>query len=339
MQFGVASGSLAPLLVSATALVLISVLAVSVGSVKIPLTEVFASLSRGLMGTTDGVQDTIVWQVRVPRVLLAAVVGSALALAGAGYQGVFRNPLADPYLLGASSGAAFGAASIKVLGASVPLLARIGVPVSAFGCALLAVVLVIALARQGPRVPLTNLILAGAVLGSVFTAATSFVMLSDPERATGVLSWLLGSFGTASWTKLAAVTPFVGVALVAISTASRALNLLQLGEKQAAQLGLPVEAFKYGLIAVATLATAAAVSVAGIIGFVGLLVPHAVRLAFGPDHRLLVPLAAVLGAAFLVAADLAARTVIAPAELPIGVITALIGGPFFLYLLRRGRAL
>jgi iron complex transport system permease protein len=310
-------------------------LAVSKGTVDIPAGDVLASVARGVFGRPEGVHDTIVLSVRLPRVLLAALVGSALALAGVGYQGVFRNPLADPYLLGAASGAAFGAAAIKVFGGSLPVLARIGVPLAAFVSALVAVALVIALARRGPKVPLINLILAGAVLGSVFTAATSFVMLTDPEQAAGVLAWLMGSFGTASWGKLGALLPFVAVAAVATSASSRALNLLQLGEKQAAQLGLPVEAFKYVLITVATLSTAAAVSVAGIIGFVGLLVPHAARLAFGPDHRMLVPLAAVLGAVFLVVADLVARTLIAPAELPIGVITALVGGPFFLYLLRR----
>ena len=230
-----------------------------------------------------------------------------------------------------------GAAVAIVYGATVPLLALLGVPFTAFLFSLFSVFLVVALARRGTTIPVISLILAGAVLGSSFTAATSFVMLVAQEQAAGVLAWLLGSFGLSSWGKLVSVLPFMVVAGVAVMVSSRALNLLQLGDEQAAQLGLPVETFKFALITVATLATAAAVSVSGIIGFVGLMVPHAVRLALGPDHRTLVPTAALLGAVFMVLADLLARTLIAPAEIPIGVITALVGGPLFLYLLKRQR--
>jgi iron complex transport system permease protein len=194
---------------------------------------------------------------------------------------------------------------------------------------------VVGLARQGSRVPVLSLILAGVVIGSTFTAATSFLMLAARDRAAAVLARLLGSFGLAGWGDIVAVLPFLVLASLAILSSSRALNLLQLGDEQAAQLGLPVERVKLTLIVLATLATAAAVSVSGIIGFVGLLVPHAVRLGVGPDHRTLTPLALVLGALFMVLADLLARTVIAPAEIPIGVVTALAGGPFFLWLLRR----
>lgn len=175
------------------------------------------------------------------------------------------------------------------------------------------------------------------MLGSSLTAATSFVMLASREQATGILAWLLGSFALASWNKVVAVLPLVVAAALLTALSGRALNLLQLGDEQAAQLGLAVERYRLLLVVAATLATAAAVSVSGIIGFVGLIVPHAVRLALGPDHRTLVPLSMLLGALFMIAADLVARTLIAPAEVPIGVITALVGGPFFLVLLRRQR--
>ena len=319
------------------ALLIAAIIATGIGSVSIAPDEVVRAVWRGLSGRLDGTHDTIVWRLRLPRVLMAMCVGASLALSGVAYQGIFRNPLADPYLLGVASGASFGAALALTFGVSIPILATLGVPLMAFVFSLLAVFLVVGLAKTGNLIPMVSLILAGAVLGSSFTAATSFVMLIAREQAAGVLAWLLGSFGLSSWGKLATVLPFMFVAALAVLLSSRALNVLQLGDEQAQQLGLNVERFKLGLITVATLATAAAVSVSGIIGFVGLMVPHAVRLALGPDHRTLVPMAALLGALFMVLADLLARTIIAPAEIPIGVITALIGGPFFLYLLKKQR--
>ncbi|MDQ3458168.1 MAG: iron ABC transporter permease [Deinococcota bacterium] len=324
-----------PLLLSSLALLGVMVVATGVGSVRLAPALVLTAVWHGVTGELVGSGDTIVWQIRLPRVLLAALVGASLALAGVVYQGIFRNPLADPYLLGVASGAGFGAALVIAFAAAVPWLAALGVPLAAFASALLTVALVMTLARQGRSLPLVALILAGVVVGSSLTAATSFMMLMAREQAVTVLAWLLGSFGLASWGKLVSVLPFVFVAGLVTLMSARALNLMQLGDEQAAQLGLPVEAFKRALIVVATLATAAAVSVSGIIGFVGLMVPHAVRLAFGPDHRLLVPLAALWGALFMVLADLLARTLISPAEIPVGVVTALAGGPFFLYLLRR----
>lgn len=328
-----------PLAASCLGLVAVSLLAVAVGSVPILPLEVVESLWHGLTGTLAGTSDTIIWRIRLPRVLLAALVGASLSLSGVAYQGIFRNPLADPYLLGTASGASLGAAIAIVFAGSSRWLARLGVPTLSFAGALLAVFLVMFLARRGDRLPLLSLILAGVVIGSTFTAATSFLMLLAQERAAGVLAWLLGSFALASWQGVLTILPFLLLAAVSVMLAGRALNLLQLGDEQAAQLGLRVEAVRIVLLVAATLATSASVSVSGIIGFVGLLVPHAVRLAFGPDHRIVTPLAMVWGAAFLVLADLLARTIIAPAEIPIGVITALAGGPFFLWLLRRQRTL
>jgi iron complex transport system permease protein len=325
----------APFTGACVLLLFAALLATSVGSVPVGSQDVVRAFWHGLSGQLHGTTDTIIWRIRLPRVLLAAVVGGSLALAGVAYQGIFRNPLADPYLLGVASGASLGAAAAMVFAGTAGWLARFGVPISSFLGALLAVGAVVGLARRGSRVPVLSLILAGVVIGSTFTAATSFLMLAARDRAAAVLARLLGSFGLASWGDIVAVLPFLILACLAILLSSRALNLLQLGDEQAAQLGLPVERVKLTLIVLATLATAAAVSVAGIIGFVGLLVPHAVRLGVGPDHRALTPLALVLGALFMVLADLLARTVIAPAEIPIGIVTALTGGPFFLWLLRR----
>ena len=323
-----------PLLVSLLLLALVLILATGVGSVALGPAEVVRAVRHGLAGQLSGTGDTIVWQIRLPRVLLAALVGASLALSGAAYQGVFRNPLADPYLLGVASGAGLGATLALVFGSSLPWPLR-SVPLLSFVFALLAVAVTLLLARQRGGTPLISLILAGVVLGSSATALTSLLMLSEREDAARVLAWLLGSFGLSSWAQLASVLPFALFAAVVTLASAQGLNVLQLGEESAAQLGLRVEVFKIVLIGGATLATAAAVSASGIIGFVGLIVPHAVRLAAGPDHRTLLPLATVYGALFMVLADLVSRTAIAPTELPIGVITALVGGPFFLWLLRR----
>lgn len=311
--------------------------ALAVGSVAVTPGEIVAAIVRGLQGRLDGATDVIVWQVRLPRVLLAAATGAALALAGTAYQAVFRNPLADPYLLGAASGAGFGAALALVYGGAWAWLGIVGVGGSAFVVAVATVVLVVLLARRRGRLPITSLILAGVVLGSSLSAATSFVMLADRERTAGVLAWLLGSFAFAGWRDVAILATCLVLAVPAALAARRAFDLLLVGETSARQLGLPVERFKWIVVLAATLLTAAAVSVAGVIGFVGLIVPHAVRLAVGPEHRELVPLSVLWGAAFLVAADLVARTVLSPAELPVGIVTALVGGPFFLVLLRHGR--
>lgn len=326
-----------PLVASLAALVATVLVAVAAGAVRIPPSDVLGAVARGLAGASVGVRDTIVWEVRLPRALLAGGVGASLGLAGVAFQAVFRNPLADPYLLGAASGAGFGASVAMVYGATVPWLGRLGVAPAAFACALATVVAVVLLARRRGHLPVVALILAGVVLGSSLSAGTSFVLLAARERSAGVLAWLLGSFSFASWNDVRALLPATAGALAAGLAARRGFDLLQLGETSARQLGLPVESFKWAVIAGATLLTSAAVAVAGVIGFVGLVTPHAVRLALGPEHRDLVPLSALWGASFLILADLLARTVIAPAEIPVGVVTALAGGPFFLVLLRRGR--
>ncbi len=350
-----------PLAGSVAALALVLVVAASSGSVPVGAGEVVAASARGveaalrdLVGSApqpdavapdavapdarQRVVDTIVWQIRLPRVTLAALVGAALALAGAGFQGVFRNPLADPYLLGAASGAGFAAALAMLAGGGLGLLGGLGVPAAAFLGAGLTVAVVVLLARRGWSLPVVPMVLAGVVVGSCLAAGTSFLLLAAREQAASILTWLLGSLAFASWERVGSMLPPLLLAAIVLLAAARALDVLQLGEPAAAQLGVHVEGLKLSVVAAATLATAAAVSVAGVIGFVGLVVPHAVRLALGPDHRRLLPIAALWGAGFMVLADLVARTVIAPAELPVGVVTALVGAPFFLVLLRRRSA-
>ena len=323
------------------ALALAVVLAVVVGAVPLSWSRVTQALWEGLWGTA---YDPIVWQIRLPRVLLAVLVGAALGVAGAVYQGLFRNPLADPYLMGAASGAAFGATVALTLSgslagayahsvaerwpASVPLFAFVG----AVGAVALAVVLAGGVARR------YNLILAGVVVGSVLTGLTTYLMMQDADRVRAVFSYTLGNLAFTSWSDVGRLGGYLLVALLPLLAFGRALNALQLGDEVAHTLGLPLAVLKAFLILGATLATAAAVAQAGIIGFVGLIVPHTMRRLVGEDYRTLVWASALGGAVLLVLADLLARVLVRPAELPVGVVTTLLGGPFFLYLLRRQRA-
>ncbi len=279
----------------------------------------------------------IVWDVRLPRVLLTGTVGATLALTGAAYQGVFRNPLADPYLIGVATGAALGATIVIVSDVSYSSGEMSLLPLAAFAGALVSVIVVYGVARAGNTAQTTTLILAGVAAASLSTAVTSYLMLKDTTSATAVLSVILGGFNTATWTKLAWVLPYALPAAALILAHGRILNVLTLDEEQALSLGIEVERTKLLILGVSSLAAAAAVSVGGTIGFVGLIVPHAIRLVWGPDNRYLLPMCILAGAAFLIGCDLVARTADRPAEIPIGIITALCGVPFFLYLLRRAK--
>ncbi len=319
-------------------LLLVILFATSTGSVEIPFGTTVSILLSKLPFTDitpnweDGI-EMIVWSVRLPRVLLAGLVGAALALAGATYQGLFRNPLADPYLIGVAQGAALGA----VIGFMLPVSAAgagIGiVPLLAFVGALLSVTIVYMLARVGKMVPVSTLILAGVALGALMGAIVSYLAIRS-DMLRGIMFWLSGSFSMIEWSEVQIVFPIVVIGSVVIMLFSRPLNIMQLDEEQAQQLGISVEKMKLILLAAATMITAAAVSFVGIIGFVGIITPHAVRLIWGPDYRFLLPLSLISGAIFLILADVLARTLIAPSEIPIGIITALCGAPFFLYLLR-----
>lgn len=306
------------------------------GSSQLGVGELLAVVGRAVRGVEGGPTDVILLSLRLPRAMLAAVVGAALGLAGAVYQGVFRNPLADPYLLGTASGAALGSALVMTLPFGLAWLGAAARPLVAFAFALVTVLVVSLLARQGRSLPVVRLILAGVVLSSMLSAVTSFVMVASREQAAAILSHLLGTFSFASWSDVAVVALILAPTATLALLLARVLDVMQLGDDGAAHLGIPVETVRFALLAAATLATAAAVSVAGIIGFVGLMTPHAVRLMVGPRHGSLMTLSLLWGATFMVCADLVGRTVIAPVEVPVGVVTALVGGPLFLVLLRSG---
>jgi len=321
-------------------LVVVATLAAAIGSVKIPfLTTSSILLSKlpliELTPTWSNALETIILEIRLPRIILAGLVGAALAIAGATYQGLFRNPLADPYLIGVAQGAALGA----VIGFLLPTTWHgMGfgiIPLLAFSGALISTAIVYNLARVGKTIPVTTLILAGVALGALLGSIVSYLIISSGEKIHGIIFWLMGSFSLSQWSEVRVVLPYVVVGIVVILLYARPLNIMQLDEEQAQQLGINVERLKLILLAAATLITAAAVSFVGIIGFVGIIIPHAVRLIWGADHRFLLPLSVLTGAFFLILADLIARTVLSPTEIPVGVITAICGAPFFLYLLRR----
>lgn len=323
-------------------LLAVSLLALSIGAASVPIDQTVRIIVSHLPGVdiASGVSTSyqnIIWEVRLPRVVLAGVVGGTLAMCGATYQGVFRNPLAEPYVIGVATGAALGATIVLVSDVPSSWNGLSVLPMAAFGGALSSVLVVYGIARVGNTVPTTTLILAGVAVASLTTALTSYIMLQDTTNTVTVFAVILGGFNTASWTKMLWVLPYVIPAAVLILAHGRILNVLNLDEDQARQLGVDVEKTKLILLGVASLAAAAAVSVSGTIGFVGLIVPHAIRLVWGSDNRQLLPLSLVLGAAFLIAADLVARTIDEPSEVPVGIVTAVCGVPFFLYLLRRAK--
>jgi iron complex transport system permease protein len=328
-----------PILGAIMLLGLIAVAAVASGKATIPV-EMQARIVAHHLGVPSTMSwptsyETILFEIRLPRVALAAVVGGALAVAGTTYQGLFRNPLADPYLLGVASGAGLGAVLAFVLPFPAGLYGVGIVQAMAFLGALVTVIAVYLLARVGRSTPMTTLLLAGVALGALASAATAYLMYIHGDKLLVVYAWLIGGFNLASWQEVRLVAPIAVAATIPIVLQARTLNVLQFGEQQAATLGINVERTKLLLVVAATLATAAAVSVGGLIGFVGLIVPHTVRLLFGSDHRQLVPLVAIIGGAFLVAADTAARSLPGPSEIPVGVVTAAVGAPFFLFLLRQ----
>lgn len=278
----------------------------------------------------------ILFQLRLPRVLLAATVGAALATAGVLFQALFRNAMADPAIIGVSSGAALAAVAAILAGAGTAF-AGMGVPAAAFGGALTTAVLVYRLGRLGPAVQVATLLLAGIAVAAIVSALMSLIMTFSGEDIRSIYFWLLGGLGARGWRALAASAPLVGVGLVSAAAIAGHLNLVVLGEERAGQLGVDVERFKRAVLAVGALLAAAAVSVSGLIGFVGLMTPHILRLVVGSDHRRLLPAAMLGGAAFMILADLAARVAVSPQEIPVGAVTAVLGGPFFIYLLRRER--
>jgi iron complex transport system permease protein len=334
-------------------LLAIIIFATTLGSVHIPFSTCFQVLLSQLpfihivpscpeiFGITIKLEnlETIILDTRLPRIFLAGLVGAALAVAGATYQGLFRNPLADPYLLGVASGAGLGATVAFLIPFTFSWMSFGAVPLFAFIGAMGAVAVVYSLARVGKTLPATTLILAGVALGAFLSSITSYLMTICGEELHGIVFWLLGGLSLTRWAEVWTVFPCVLAGIIVIWLHARPLNVMQLDEEQAQQLGINVERVKLILLGAATLITSAAVCFTGLIGFVGIIVPHAVRLIWGPDYRFLLPLSTMVGAIFLILADTLAHTLLPPTEIPVGVITAFCGAPFFLYLLRRKKGL
>lgn len=287
-------------------------------------------------GGTSDVARIILLQVRLPRMLLGFLVGCSLAAVGVALQALLRNPLADPYVLGVSSGAALGAAVGVLLGVGNTFLAETALPVCGFAGGLLALVVVYRMAASNEQLPIHSLLLTGVILNAIFSALIMFITsILEPNRSYGMMAWLMGTLTAPTYSGLAGLIVYLAIGLFLLFSQMRVLNILALGEESARALGIDTEQAKRFIFVLSALATGAVVSVSGMIGFIGMVVPHAVRLVTGADHRLLLPASALVGGAFLMGADTIARTLISPAEIPVGIITALAGGPFFVYLLLR----
>jgi len=322
----------------AVALLAAALLGVLVGSVPVSPHDVWSVLAAHLLGgrRPPVVADVIVWQIRLPRVLLAMIVGAALTTAGTVVQALVRNALADPFLLGVSSGASVGATGVLLFG----VLASLGVwalSVGSIAGALVATVLVFAVARESGQLTPTRLLLCGVALAAMFEALASFLLFrGNPQATDAVLFWLLGSFGRATWSQLWFPAATLTVAVVYLVVQARRLNALAVGAETATSLGVDVKRLRRNLFVVTSIVAGVAVAVSGVIGFVGLVVPHIVRLGVGSDHRKTLLVGLLWGATFMVLADIVARTIVAPQEMPVGVVTAFIGAPVFIVLLRRG---
>ncbi len=312
------------------------VLSVMVGSVSINPAQIFTTLAGG---TVDGSIDTILWNIRIPRTILIALVGASLAGSGAAYQGLFRNPLADPYLIGIASGAGLGAVLAMTMQWPSGVLETLLIPLCAFLGALFSVGVVGVLARQEGGFPTANLILSGVAVSTFFGALTSFFMLNASGELRRAIAWLLGGVSLVNWNAILVLIPFLLVGFTLLLSQSYALNVLQFGDTQARNMGVDVDKARWLVVIATSLITASAVSFAGIIGFVGLIVPHIYRMVWGPDHRRLLPLSTVGGAILLLLADVLSRTIVAPRELPVGIVTTFVGVPFFLWILRTRRSL
>jgi len=325
------------------ALILTIILSLNVGFAEIPFPTVLSILAKripfvgSLVGSSNVsyTEETIIIQIRIPRVLAGALVGAALAAAGVVYQGIFKNPMADSYVLGVSAGAAVGSSLAIVFGIALTLLGVSAVQMSAFAGSLLAVFVVYNISRVGLRVPVTTLLLSGIAVSIFLSAIVAVLQVIAGERLHVIVFWLMGGFSYVKWKDVWAILPLVCLGTAATYFYARDLNILTLGEETAQHLGVDIEKVKKLLLTIGSLITAAAVSISGLIGFIGLIIPHMTRIVIGPDHRILLPASTIVGATFLVVCDAVARVVVTPVELPVGVITALSGGPFFIYLLRK----
>ena len=328
-----------------TATLLMMAMAVGIGSVGIPLDDVvsilLASLGVDSGGAFSQQQELVLLYIRLPRVLLGALIGAALGVSGALMQGLFRNPLAEPGLVGVSAGSAMFAVLFIVMGGALalpPVIQMHALSIAAFAGGLVTTFIVYGLATRSGRTAVATLLLAGVALGALAGAVTGLMFfLADDAQLRTITFWTMGSLGGATWTSLAGAAPLLLFGILGAPFLARSLNAMLLGEAEAYHLGIRTEQAKRITIVLVALAVGASVAAAGVIGFVGLIVPHLARLLLGPDHRMLIPASALIGAILLLSADLIARTIVAPAELPIGIVTALAGAPFFLWLLLRER--
>ncbi len=326
-------------LVSAVAVLVTVTLGISIGAVYIAPTNVWSTIASQLLGndsTVSSAESIIIWQLRLPRVLLALLVGSMLASAGCAYQGTFRNPLADPYLLGVSAGAGLGATLVIVSRDGRPNML---LPIAAFLGAMAAVLITYSLGRSAiSGRSSTALVLAGVAVASLLTAVQTLVQQQNTDVLREVYTWILGRLSTSGWNELLIILPYVLICMFVLLRYRRVLDVFSVGDEEALTMGLPVAKARGAVIVAASLGTAAAVSVTGLIGFVGIIVPHILRLIVGNSYRILLPLSIIYGGVFLVLADIIARTVLAPQEISIGVVTALLGAPFFLFILSSSKS-
>jgi iron complex transport system permease protein len=329
------------------ALIVTITFAVTIGQMQIPPLNVYKIIIKNIPFIGDLVRDgsssieeVLVLQVRLPRVLVAAFVGIALAVAGVVLQGLFRNPMASPYLLGISAGAGLGASLAIAFGIGLSFFGMLySIPLMAFVFALSTVLLVYSIARTGQGVQMLTLLLIGVAVNSLLLAIMMIIRVVSGEATHIIVAWMYGSFAACKWNYVAIILPFTIIGVAVIYVFVKDLNLMLLGETEARHLGVDTERLKKIMLTSATLITAVAVSISGIIGFIGLIVPHVARILVGPDHRILIPTSALAGAIVLILCDTIARTIVRPAELPVGIFTALLGCPFFIYLLRKKKRL
>ncbi len=331
-----------PYLVNILLLCLAMIFSIAIGAVSIPPDTILRVLLHKLpwLQITPDWSDSfssIILSVRLPHAILVALTGAALSSSGAAYQGLFRNPLSDPYLIGVASGAGLGAVLAMKMNWPAELQGYYLIPAAAFLGAILTVLLVYNLARVNGMVPLTTLILAGVAIGSLASALTSFIMLRSDEQVHRAIAFLLGGSPMAGWNPVLAALPYILVGMGLLTFSGHMLNVLQFGEEEARQMGLAVNRAKIYVILTASLTTAVAVAFSGIIGFIGLVIPHIIRMIWGPDYRRLIPLSILGGASALLLADMLARILLAPSSLPVGIVTAITGAPFFLWILRRAK--
>ncbi len=332
-----------PYTVSIAVLFAAFLLNVAIGAVSIEPGTTFKIIANLFPGIEFGIDwpsyiEAILVEIRLPHAILMMLAGAALASSGAAYQGLFRNPLADPYLIGVASGGGLGAVIAMSISWPNSIISYLIIPLAAFVGAFTTVLIVYFLAKVGKMVPLTTLILAGIAVSAFNSAITSFLMLKSEEQIHKAVAFLLGGSAMSGWKPVLGVLPYLLVGFVLLILAGHSLNLLQFGEEQAKQLGLSVEKAKIFVIVTASLVTAGAVAFAGIIGFIGLIVPHVIRIVWGADYRQLIPLSLITGATALLLADLAGRILLAPQLVPVGIITALVGTPFFLWILRSAKS-